>query len=533
MYILFSRSLRSVQVTEDIIQAGTKLKVIGRAGAGLDNIDTAAATARGIIVMNTPGGNTSAAAELTLSLLMSMARQIPQACAALKNGAWERTKFANGRELRGKTIGIIGLGMIGTEVARRCQALDMKIIGFDPQVSTEKAIENGITKVNTLDEIYSAADFISLHTPMNSHTKNLINSTSLAKCKKGVFIINAARGGIVNEADILAALKSGQVAGAAIDVYETEPPSSPVTAELIAHPNVVCTPHLGAYTEEAQKKVARDIAQQMCDAFARKGLVGVANAAHVSLAFKPFMEPYVRLAEALGSLQGQTIAGAAQLLLPPALKHTTIRIDLEGSDIAVPGAGDLISAAALKGLLPALPALDLDPESINLINAGHLAKQAGLKLVIKTNPTSTGTFSNMIRIAVTGPTGEKVATGAVLEGQPRVVQVDHWQGFPSFAPEGHLLMYNNIDAPGEVARVTSVLADNHINIASLKVARQFGGGGSPALSVLVCDNRIPTDVAARLASLEGISNVRTASFGNAFVNNSSGGGTTIAVADNA
>lgn len=244
--------------------------------------------------------------------------------------------------------------------------------------------------------------------------------------------------------------QAGKVAGAALDVYEQEPPTNPVTKELIAHPNVVCTPHLGASTEEAQLKVAKEIAQQMCDAFARKKLVGVVNAAHVSLAFKPTVEPFVRLAEALGSLQGQILAPT--LLSPQTLKNTFIRIELEGHDVALPGAGDLIKASALKGFLPAIPAVDVDPEAVNLINSSHLAAEAGIKLAVKTSPVATGTYANSIRVVVSGPAGERSATGALIEGQPRVVQVDHWQGFPSFEPRGHLLMYNNIDAPGQVRR---------------------------------------------------------------------------------
>lgn len=348
-----------------IIRAGTKLKLIGRAGAGVDNIDTVAATRKGVIVMNTPGGNTSAAAELTLSLLMNAARQIPAACAALKGGVWDRKTYSKGVELKGKTIGIVGLGMIGNEVARRCQALDMTTIGFDPLVTEERAAADGIKKVS-LEALYAAADIITVHTPLNDATRNLLNKATLAKCKKGVIVINAARGGIVNEADLLAALESGHVGAAGIDVWEQEPPNATSKA-LIAHPrvrhchcqscaahtcacvcvcsvclNIIClthvcmyitlvcspsfafpvrvqvlgTPHLGASTEEAQKKVAREIAQQMSDAFAAKGYVGVVNASHLALAHQPTLVPFVKLAEALGRyVCGLTLARRARVLL--------------------------------------------------------------------------------------------------------------------------------------------------------------------------------------------------------------------------
>jgi D-3-phosphoglycerate dehydrogenase len=280
--------------------AGPKLKVIGRAGAGTDNIDTVAATRAGVVVMNTPGGNTSAAAELTMSLMMAAARAIPQACAALKGGVWDRKTFANGVELKGKTVGVVGLGQIGSEVARRCQALDMKVVGFDPLVPEDRLAAAGVTKV-TLEQLLAAADFITLHTPLNDATRGTIRRETLAKCKRGAFIINCARGGVVNEADLLEALNAGTIAGAAVDVFAEEPPKpGSVSAALAAHPRVVCTPHLGASTEEAQRKVAAEIAAQMSDAVVGRAYVGVVNATHLALASKPALEPFVRLAEALG-----------------------------------------------------------------------------------------------------------------------------------------------------------------------------------------------------------------------------------------
>jgi len=288
-----------VKVSAEIIKAGApRLKVIGRAGAGTDNIDTKAASNHGVIVVNTPGGNTAAAAELTLSLIMSLARSIPQACAALKGGAWDRKRFAGGMELRGKTVGIVGLGQIGRDLARRCAALEMPTIGYDPVLTREAAAEAGITLMS-LEQLWASADIITVHTPLNDHTRNLLCAATFAKCKRGVLIINAARGGVVHEGDLLLALNSGQVGGAALDVYETEPPGA-ASAALIAHPAVICTPHLGASTEEAQRKVAAEIAQQMSDIFAGKNFVGVVNGPHIALASRPAMVPYVRLLEALG-----------------------------------------------------------------------------------------------------------------------------------------------------------------------------------------------------------------------------------------
>jgi D-3-phosphoglycerate dehydrogenase len=447
-----------VKVTADIIAAGKKLRIIGRAGAGVDNIDTAAATRHGILVMNTPGGNTSAAAELTMSLLMSLARQIPAACAALKDGKWERKAFSAGTELAGKTVGVVGLGMIGAEVARHCRALNMKTIAFDPVVSEDTAAAVGIKKA-TLDEIWAQSDFITVHTPLNDATKNLICAATLKKCKPGVFILNAARGGIINEADLLAALKSGHVRGAAIDVFESEPPTSPVTKELIANPAVVCTPHLGASTEEAQKKVAREIAAQMSDAFEGRAFVGVVNAPFVALSHKPAFAAYVKCAEALGAMQGQISFSAESLrVLGQPLKGTTVRVDVEGPALQEKGFAELALASVLKGMLPAIPRLEFEA-AVNLINAPFVARDTGVTVDVRQSPASSmSAFANTIKVTVKNAEGERVAVGAVIEGAPRIVQLDHWSSFPTFAPAGHLLLWNNIDSPGQVSRVAQVLA---------------------------------------------------------------------------
>jgi hypothetical protein len=295
-----------------------------------------------------------------------------------------------------------------------------------------------------------------------------------------------------------------------------------VTLKLIAHPSVVCTPHLGASTEEAQKKVAKEIAEQMSDAFKGTGFVGVVNAPYVALSHKPAFAPYVRLAAALGELLGQVIFSSAEGSGPASgsIKGTSVRIEVEGPELQEKGFSELARAVVLKGLLPAVPRCELEPDAVNFINAPHLAKEHGLLVSVKSSAggsaASAGPFANSIRVVVSSPSGgERVATGAVIEGQPRIVQIDHWQNFPTFVPQGHLLLFNNTDKPGTVASVTSVLSGFNVNIASLAVARQFGGGGSPALTIMVCDQKLPSAAVKKLAAIPGIFGVSVASFSEA------------------
>lgn len=296
-----------------------------------------------------------------------------------------------------------------------------------------------------------------------------------------------------------------------MDVFESEPPG-PSSAALIAHPKTLCTPHLGASTEEAQKKVAREIAQQMSDAFAGKEFVGVVNCPFIAYAHSPAFSPYVKLTESLGSLQGQTWT------LGTHLRSSRVSVELSGpiftSGGDVSSISALFSSALLKGLLPALPTVDIEESTVNLVNAQALATREGIDVAVTTTKTPSGPFSNSIRVSVTSPgVGTRTVVGAVLDGKPRIVQVDSWTGFPSIAPEGHILFFNNADKPGAVSKVTSVLADYGINIASLSVVRQGNAGqGEPALSVIISDQRVPSDVKSKIEHLDGISNVRSASF---------------------
>jgi D-3-phosphoglycerate dehydrogenase / 2-oxoglutarate reductase len=386
--------------------------------------------------MNTPGGNSASAAELTVSLIMAMSRQIPEASNSLKEGRWDRKKFM-GTELNGKTIGIVGLGAIGRRVAKTCQALDMKVLGYDPLLSRALAEKSGITPV-TLNELFAESDLISLHTPLNSDTRHLLNKESFAKCKEGVRIVNCARGGIVDEDDLLEALNSGRVAAAALDVYESEPPKENSKA-LLVHPNLICTPHLGANTGEAQAKVAVDIAHQFVDAFEGRQVVGVVNSRILSeLAARKELHSYIELAERIGSLQAQLIQGR--------LKRVELRT--RGDELKESSA--LLKAAALKGILS-----QLVEESVNYINAPGLANDFGLE-VIEVHENRPSVHGTSLTITFETENGDRKLVGTVLQGnKPRVVQVDDFN--LELAPEGELLFFKNDDKPGFLSNVTGMI----------------------------------------------------------------------------
>ncbi|HCV43581.1 MAG TPA: phosphoglycerate dehydrogenase, partial [Bacteroidetes bacterium] len=348
----------STKVTAELISLSTNMKVIGRAGTGVDNIDVGAATRRGILVMNTPGGNTISAAEHTVSMLLSLARNIPQAHMSLVRGEWERKKFI-GTEVLEKTLGVIGLGKIGREVALRCQAFGMKVIGYDPLLSAEVAAKSNI-ELCSLDELYRRSDFITVHTPLTTETKALLNDATLAKCKRGVRLVNCARGGIIDELALLRALESGQVAGAALDVFEVEPPKNNA---LLSHPRMIATPHLGASTEEAQEKVAVQIAHQIADALLGRGYAGLVNGAPLQLSIKEEVKPYLVLAEKIGSLVAQLTSGKVQ------------NLSIVASGEVVVSSIELLKAGLLKGLLS-----HIYPDPVNIISAPILARELGLVL---------------------------------------------------------------------------------------------------------------------------------------------------------
>lgn len=470
------------KVTADIIEKATLMKVIGRAGAGVDNIDAAAASRKGIIVMNTPGGNTMSTAEHTFSMLMALSRNIPNAHASLVAGRWDRKKFM-GTEVYGKTLGIIGLGKIGKEVATRAQAFGMTTIAFDPVLAPDIALKLHVELVS-LDEIYRRSDYITVHTPLSDETRGLLNDQTIAKCKKGVRLINCARGGIIDEASLLRGLESGHVAGAALDVFVEEPPKD---LALVKHPKVVATPHLGASTEEAQEKVAIQIAEQIADALKERGIVGAVNAAALQAGVPGEIKPYLQLAEKLGSLLAQVMNGQ--------LKELSVELNGE----LLHKFSELIKAGVLRGIFSKLMS-----QPVNYINAPVLAQSLGVRISEK-KVNDSEDYANLLTIGYKSDSEQRTFSGTVFGGKHlKFVRLDKYSIEGN--PEGTFLYYTNIDKPGMLAKVGSILAEAKINIAGLSLGRS--GVGERALTVVNVDNPIPETVLKTVANLEGVFNAK-------------------------
>jgi len=475
--------VRSVtRVTSELLNRALSLKVIGRAGAGVDTIDVTAATRRGILVMNTPGGNTVSTAEHTMSLLLSMARNIPQACGSMREGKWERSRFL-GTELCGKTLGIVGLGKIGREVAKRCQAFEMTVIGCDPVLSAEVASKFGIELV-ALEELLNRSDFITIHAPLNDETRGLIGRKQIELCKDGVRFVNCARGGIVEEQALLEALESGKVASAALDVFSTEPPSH---NPLVHHPRVVVTPHLGASTEEAQEKVARQIAEQIADFFHGRRITGAVNGEVLGMALSEDVQPYARLAEHIGRFLAQVVNGS--------LKQVTVAC--KGSVLA--RSSELIVSSTMKGVLAQFLS-----EPVNLVNVRAIAKEIGIT-VVASQEDAAKPYANLLEIEYVTDREARKAGGTVFNGSLiRIVQIDGYH--VEIVPEGYLLIYENVDRPGMLAQMGTILACENINIAGLSLGRTVPG--ERALTIMSIDSKIPDGILGRLRQVEGISNLK-------------------------
>jgi D-3-phosphoglycerate dehydrogenase len=465
------------QVTAEVIERAEKLRVIGRAGIGVDNVDLAAATARGIAVVNTPEGNNITTAEHAIALIVSLARHVPQATASMKEGRWEKKKFT-GLELYNRTLGVIGLGNIGRIVALRGQGLGMKVIASDPHISAEAAGRLDVELVD-LDTLLARADIITVHVPRTKETNGLLGREAFHKTKPGVLVVNAARGGIVDEAALLEALNDGRVAGAALDVFETEP--APPDHPLVKHERVICTPHLGASTEQAQVNVAVAVAEQVRD-FLLAGLVrNAVNMPSVSAEVLEQIRPYLVLAEKLGRFQGQLCTGVIE-------------------EIEVEYAGDVASlrvapltVAVLKGLLEPVS------EHVNMVNAPVIAQERGVK-VIESKTSHSRDFASAITTRVRGSV-ERLITGAIFHGgQPRIVRIDDFM--LEAIPEGPTLLIHNRDMPGVVGHVGNVLGEAGINISRMQLALLPERGEA---CMLVNVGQAPgNDVMERLRGLEPI-----------------------------
>ncbi len=476
----------TTQVTPEILAAATNLKIIGRAGIGVDNVDVPAATARGIVVMNTPHGNATTTAEHAISMLMALARSIPQASSSTHAGKWEKSKFM-GVEITGKTLGIIGCGNIGTIVADRALGLHMKVIAFDPFLSEERAQQMGIEKVS-LDDLWPRADFITLHTPLIESTRYIVNAENLAKCKKSVFIINCARGGLVHEGDLLNALNSGQVAGAALDVFEVEPAKENA---LFGHEKVICTPHLGASTHEAQENVALQIAEQISDYLLTGAIRSAVNTPSVSAEESGKLKPYLELAEQLGTLLGQLQSGPL----------TSATFYYDGTAAALPHKP--LTAQALVGLLQQ----QLDAGSVNTINAASLAKARGIKLQDVANDSSEN-YQSLLRIQLYGENGLFEVSGTLFGNTPRIVAINK---LPiEFAITSHMLLVRNRDEPGLIGGLGTILAKAKINIANFNLGRNQIGG--EALAMIALDQRIDDKLLSEIQSLPQVITAQRLSF---------------------
>jgi D-3-phosphoglycerate dehydrogenase len=457
------------RITADLLQHAQRLRAIVRAGVGVDNVDVAAATRAGIVVMNTPGGNTVSTAEHTMSLLLALARHIPAADSSTKQGKWERGKFV-GTQLAGKTLGIVGLGRVGREVARRAAGFDMKVVGYDPFLSPDKASQLGIESVTEIDQLLPRCDFLTVHTPLNEETRDLIGDRELALMKRGARILNCARGGIINEEALAKALRSGHLAGAALDVFTPEPP--PADHPLLKVPNIVLTPHLGASTIEAQESVACEAAQLIID-FLKRGVVQFAvNMAAVDRTELEELRLYVDMAHRLGLLHAQMDQGAIRLA----------EISYRGE--AARRSTKLITAAFTAGLLEQRLA-----ETVNIVNAEVLARERGIEIVEQTNPRK-GDFSTLIKADVVTDRKTYTAAGTLFGNQfLRLVQLGPYH-LDSFM-DGIMLIFTHRDVPGLVGFIGTIFGKHQVNIAQMTVGRQIPGG--EAIAVLNLDSQPPEE----------------------------------------
>jgi D-3-phosphoglycerate dehydrogenase len=467
----------ATKVREDIIEAGTRLRVVGRAGSGVDNIDVDAATKRGIIVVNAPASNNVAVAELAMGLLLSLARQLPQAHASLQAEKWERNKFM-GWEVRGKTLGLVGLGRIGSEVARRARGFQMKVIAYDPVVSLDRANQLGVETVS-MDELRERSDIISIHVPLIDATRNMFDAAAISKMKKGAFLINASRGGIVDEQALVEALDSDHLAGAAFDVYNQEPPTG---SPLIGHPKIITTPHLGASTTEAQVLVGMDVAEGILSALRGDTPRYAVNAPFIAPEEWSVIQPYVGLARQIGSL-------CMQLVEDPVRDY---ELEYYGELATVDSLP--VRLAVLQGLLETTSEHRVTP-----VNAPLIARDRGMRISEHSKPEIEN-YAGLLVLKANTADGQRTFSGTILRGEPHIVQADGY--WVDFVPSGNLLMTYHRDRPGVIGRVGTTLGAADVNISGMYVGRRSLREG--AVMVLTVDELVSEDVLNKIRGEEWI-----------------------------
>jgi D-3-phosphoglycerate dehydrogenase len=474
----------ATKADKDVIAAAKRLKVIGRAGIGVDNVDIPAATAAGMVVMNTPFGNSITTAEHAIALIFALARQVPDANVSTQAGKWEKNRFM-GVELYAKTLGIVGCGNIGGIVADRANGLKMKVIGYDPFLSPERAVELGIEKVE-LDDLLARADIITLHTPLTEKTRNVLSKEALAKTKKGVLIVNCARGGLVDEAALREGLESGHIGGAGFDVFTTEPAKENV---LFGAPNFIATPHLGASTNEAQENVALQVAEQISDYLMNGAVTNALNSPSVTADEAPKLKPFIALAEKLGAFAGQ--------MVDQEMKRIEIAYLGEVSKLNLRP----LTAAALAGVLrPALA-------EINMVSAPSVATARGIT-VSENRQEISPVYDSLMRITITTEDGARAFAGAVIGGAPRVVDIKGMELDAPFAPA--MLYVNNLDKPGFIGALGNLLGEAGVNIATFNLGRTASGGD--AIALVGVDQTVDAAVLAQVQALPHVKEVRTLAF---------------------
>lgn len=474
----------STQVTADVLRAGKKLRVVGRAGVGVDNIDVDTATQCGVIVVNAPTGNTVAAAEHTVALMLSMARQIPQADAHVRAGLWKRNQFM-GVEIAGKTLGTVGLGRVALEVVRRAQGLGMKVLGYDPYVTADYAAQRSITLAD-LETVFAESDFITVHVPLTPQTRNLIDREQLARMKKGVRLLNVARGGIINEEALLEAVESGHVAGAALDVFEPEPLM--IDSPLRKNDKIILTPHLGASTIEAQEQVAEDVALQALDVLNDRPARYAVNAPMIPPKDLEFLIPFIDLAERIGSF--------------------LVQVGVQGiGDVTITAQGQLadyslsyICAGVIKGLLR-----DVVEQRVNLVNAQLLAERRGLNLIERKVHQDDNPYDTMLTVSATSGVESWSISGSVVQGVPHIVGINGlWIDLPAI---GNILLTSHQDRPGIIGRVGTMLGQNDINISFMHVGRR--GPRTESIMALGIDEVASKSILEQIETWEDINWLRS------------------------